>query len=179
MTLPSSGTMTTAQLAQELYGNSGATVTVPDAATRALTGKSTGALVFPTDFYGKSARYAITATFATYQTLTTGYSRGVYGSISPAYANVDGVTNAAGAAGQIDLLATTQDESTLAYSLELVIVGSYTLASLPFTTLRVADANNVTYNKSNATLTVSGGKTTLRWANTARLFAGSAAVVFA
>jgi len=99
-------------------------------------------------------------------------------SISPAYANVDGVTNAAGAAGQIDLLATTQDEATLAYSLELVIVGGYTLASLPFTTMRVADANNVTYNKSNATLTVSGGKTTLRWANAARFFTGSAAVVF-
>jgi hypothetical protein len=125
-----------------------------------------------------ASRYAITATFATYGTLTTGYSRGAYGSISPAYANVDGVTNAAGAAGQIDELTTSQDEVTLAHSLELVIVGSYTLASLPFTTMRVADANNVTYNKSNATLTVSGGKTTLRWANAARFFTGSAAVVF-
>lgn len=126
-----------------------------------------------------ASRYDITATFASSGTLTTGYSRGVYGSISPAYANVDGVTNTAGAAGQIDLLATTQDEVTLAHSLELVIVGSYTLDSLPFTTMRVAYANNVTHNKSNATLTVSGGKTTLRWADTARLSDGSAAVVFA
>ncbi|HEY1027430.1 MAG TPA: hypothetical protein VGE28_07325 [Pseudomonas sp.] len=124
-----------------------------------------------------ASRYAIAATFATYQTLTTGYSRGVYGSISPAYANVDGVTNAAGAAGQIDLLATTQDEFTLAHTLELVVVGSYTLSSLPFSSIRIADTNNVTYNKSNATLTVSGGKTTLRWTNAARLFAGSASVV--
>lgn len=125
-----------------------------------------------------ASRYDITATFASFGTLTTGYSRGVYGSISPAYANVDGVTNAAGAAGQIDELTTSQDEVTLANSLELVIAGSYTLASLPFTTMRVADANNVTYNKSNATLTVSGGKTTLRWANAARFFTGSAAIVF-
>lgn len=125
-----------------------------------------------------ASRYDITATFASFGTLTTGYSRGVYGSISPAYANIDGVTNASGAAGQIDQLTTTQDEVTLAHSLRIGIVGSYTLASLPFTTLRVADANNVTYNKSNATLTVSGGKTTLRWANAAGFFTGSAAIVF-
>ncbi|MHA3884554.1 fibronectin type III domain-containing protein [Stutzerimonas degradans] len=80
MTLPSSGTLTSAQLAQELYGNSGATVTVPDAATRALTGKSTGALVFPTDFYGKPIPAPSAPRSLAY--VTSGYDPSLYYQLS-------------------------------------------------------------------------------------------------
>lgn len=52
MTLPSSGSISTAQIQAEI-GDTG-TITIPDANTRTLTGKSTGALVIPTDFYGKT-----------------------------------------------------------------------------------------------------------------------------
>jgi hypothetical protein len=51
MTLPSSGSISTTQIENEIGV---ASISIPDANTRQLTGKSTGALVMPTDFYGKS-----------------------------------------------------------------------------------------------------------------------------
>lgn len=54
MTLPSSGMLTTAQLSQELYGNTTTIVDLTGADARALAGKPTGVIVFPNDFWGKS-----------------------------------------------------------------------------------------------------------------------------
>lgn len=174
MTLPTSGTLTSAQLAEEMYGDSTRSVTIPDADTRALAGKPTGTLVFPDDFYGKSSKYSIAATFATSGSLITGFLRGQYGSLSPTYANVDRVTTTSGAKGQIDVLRSSQDEVTTKHSVELTVVGTYTLAELPFTSLTIPyDGGSITLNKSNATLTVVSGKTTLRWADTGRLSTGT------
>ncbi|TPN11729.1 hypothetical protein [Mesorhizobium sp. B2-1-2] len=53
MTLPSSGSITIAQILNEI-GDS-YPVTIPNANWRTLAGKPTGSLVIPTDFYGKSA----------------------------------------------------------------------------------------------------------------------------
>lgn len=52
MTLPSSGTLTTADVSQEIYGNTTTIVTIPGIDTRLLTGKASGPIVFPDDFYG-------------------------------------------------------------------------------------------------------------------------------
>lgn len=52
MTLPASGSISTAQIQAEV-GDAGS-ITIPDANTRTLTGKSTGAIILPTDFYGKT-----------------------------------------------------------------------------------------------------------------------------
>jgi hypothetical protein len=52
MTLPSSGSISWAQIQTEI-GSSGS-MNIPDANTRTLTGKSTGSLFVPTDFYGKT-----------------------------------------------------------------------------------------------------------------------------
>lgn len=52
MTLQASGSMTTAQIQAEI-GDTGS-IKIPDANTRTLTGKSTGALTIGTDFYGKT-----------------------------------------------------------------------------------------------------------------------------
>lgn len=52
MTLPSSGSISTTQVRTEI-GGSGAIV-IPSADVRTLTGVASGAVVLPTDFYGKS-----------------------------------------------------------------------------------------------------------------------------
>lgn len=53
MALPTSGTLTTAQVSQELYGNTTTMVDLTGADVRNLIGKPTGTVIFPDDFYGK------------------------------------------------------------------------------------------------------------------------------
>lgn len=52
MTIPASGSLSTSTIQNEI-GDTGS-ITIPDANTRTLTAKSSGALVIPTDFYGKT-----------------------------------------------------------------------------------------------------------------------------
>lgn len=137
MTLPSSGTLTTAQVAEELYGNSSALVDLTGADARTLIGKPTGSVVFPDDFWGKSSGYTTNITTVASGSSSTYDRSPVIGSISPAYANIDGSTNTSGAAGQIDYLNYQQDEGTANYSIVLEVSGSYSLASLPFTAMRI------------------------------------------
>lgn len=160
MTLPSSGTMTSAQLAQELYGSSGASVTVPDADTRALAGKPSGAVVFPTDFYGKSKGTVGTVTVDSSTRRYVAYSwvssPGKVGSTSPLNMSVaPGVGSAAGQVGEILSLQWSVNV------LQLYVRGNgsddansnpgsfSSLSQVPFTTMKI---NGVAYNKANATL---------------------------
>ena len=55
MTLPASGPITAAQIRTELGLAPGATFTIPSAEIRALTGVASGPIVWPNDFWGKSA----------------------------------------------------------------------------------------------------------------------------
>jgi hypothetical protein len=120
------------------------------------------------------SHYAIDATFAASGSLITGFLRGQYGSLSPAYANVDRVTTTSGAKGQIDVLRSSQDEITTQHTIELTVVGSYTLAELPFTSLTIPlSGGSVILNKSDATLSAVSGKTTLKWAESPRLSTGT------
>jgi len=59
------------------------------------------------------------------------------GSITPTYGNVDQTTNIANANGQINYLNYQQDEVTTQYGITLYIKGSYTLATLPFTKMKI------------------------------------------
>lgn len=59
MTLPASGSVSTAQIRTELGGSG--PVTFPNAETRALTGVGAGAITLPTGFYGKSGTPAFSA----------------------------------------------------------------------------------------------------------------------
>lgn len=54
MTLPSSGTLTTAQVSQEFYGNTTTVLDLTGSDVRDLIGKPSGTITFPDDFYGKS-----------------------------------------------------------------------------------------------------------------------------
>lgn len=62
MALPSSGAISTSQIQAEI-GDTGS-ITIPDANTRTLTGKSTGPLVIPNDFWGKSWSSSVTASIS-------------------------------------------------------------------------------------------------------------------
>lgn len=183
MTLPSSGTMTSAQLAQELYGSSGAAVTVPDSATRTLTGKSTGALVFPTDFYGKSKGISLASVSIPSDRTNTGFIKGSYGSVSPAFANVNPAASpSSGAAGeiiQLDWIAAVPNDPGYPAKLTLFLNGTYaSAAALPFTTLDID--SSVTLNKSTAAFLSSGGATSLAWTLASNpIPAGSHSLVFA
>lgn len=79
----------------ELSKSATAQISMNDAAVRTLTGKSSGAVIMPTDFYGKSNAFQYTGTI-TQDTLTSGsftyygYRAGLgLGSISPSNQYLD------------------------------------------------------------------------------------------
>lgn len=79
----------------ELSKSATAQISMNDAAVRTLTGKSSGAVIMPTDFYGKSNTFQYTGTI-TQDTLTSGsftsygYRAGLgLGSISPSNSYLD------------------------------------------------------------------------------------------
>lgn len=144
MTLPSSGTLTTAQVSQELYGNSTTVVDLTGADARALVGKSTGTIVFPNDFWGKSKGSTVTigspASGDQFGYMET--SNWNWGTITPVNATVypDGRLAAVGALGHIFSLAYSVNAPHYG-SLVLRIGGTGTqwpnAASLPFTSLKI------------------------------------------
>lgn len=91
MTLPASGPISTADISQEIYGNTTTTIVIPDATTRTLTGKASGDLILPDDFWGKTwltatLNFTLTSGTGPGGTPAIGYSNGPvnsYGSISP------------------------------------------------------------------------------------------------
>lgn len=106
MTLNSSGPIslggsTSGQSVNLELGNAGtAQISMNDAAVRTLTGKASGAVIMPTDFYGKSTAFQYTGTI-TQDTFTSGsltyygYNSGLgVGSISPSNTYLDPVNGA-------------------------------------------------------------------------------------
>tara|TARA_R100000935_G_scaffold9944_1_gene19939 strand:- start:167 stop:736 length:570 start_codon:yes stop_codon:yes gene_type:complete len=175
VTLPTSGAITTAQIAQELYGDSTRLVAIPSADTRALVGKLVGPLVFPTDFYGKSIATEITIVEggSSVDVYAQGYSDGSsglgsFGSINP--------TNAAAIAGQLtstgnarikEIIHSGDRAVSSPSTIRLRVEGTYSIASLPFTTMTVSNSpdtpNTVVLNKANATVANTGGTTIVTW----------------
>lgn len=160
MTLPTSGTLTSAQLAQEMYGDSTRSVTIPDADTRALAGKPTGTLIFPDDFYGKSLGTSGSVTVDSSTRRYVAYewvsSPGKVGSTSPLNMSVSpGVGGGAGQVGEILSLQWSVNTLSLyvrgnGSSDASANPGSFaSLASVPFTTMKI---DGVSYNKAGATL---------------------------
>lgn len=165
MTLPTSGTLTSAQLAQEMYGDSTRSVTIPDADTRALAGKPTGTLIFPDDFYGKSAAPAgVTLTSAQVNSGWYGYSRldtDTYGAISPAGASaIPGAAASAGAHGEIVRLVSTFDGEGF-WDLRIIVRGSF--ASPPFSSVTVDQASTFTTGWTTSAIS---SNTQFRWTGT-------------
>lgn len=162
MTLPTSGTLTSAQLAQEMYGDSTRSVTIPDADTRALAGKPTGTLIFPDDFYGKSAAPAgIILTSVQVSSGWYGFSRldsDMDGSISPAGASaVPGAAASIGTNGEILRMVSIYDGEGF-WDLRVVVRGAY--ASPPFGAVTVDQAATFSGNWSTSLV---AGNTQFRW----------------
>lgn len=160
MTLPSSGTLTTAQVAEELYGNSSALVDLTGTDARTLIGKPTGSVVFPDDFWGKSLAFDITI-----GTPASGDEWGymdtpswVWGTISPTDATCypDGRTAAVGTKGHIFSLAYSLNAPHYG-ELYLRIGGTITdwpnVSSLPFNSIKIG---STTFNKSVITFSGAG-----------------------
>lgn len=159
MALPSSGMITTQQISQELYGNTTTRVDLTGADARALAGKSTGTIVLPNDFWGKSLAFDITI-----GTPASGDEWGymdtpswVWGTISPTDATCypDGRTAAVGTKGHIFSLAYSLNAPHYG-GLYLRIGGTSTdwpsVTTLPFSAIKIG---GTTFNKS--VMAFSGG----------------------
>lgn len=83
MTLPASGSISTAQIRAELGGGGG--VTFPNAETRALTGIPAGSIVLPNSFHGRSAGGGgggAPSPSASFIAVTHGNNTGVFAGVS-------------------------------------------------------------------------------------------------
>ena len=112
-----------------------------------------------------------------------GFSKDAYGSLTPAFANVNpSATPASGASGEIlEFLWFAADPLDPSYPNRAVlkINGSFTSSSVvPFTTLNIDGA--LLLSKSSATFQSFGSYCTLTWANVSNPFAtGNHSLVFA
>lgn len=149
MTLPSSGTLTTTQVSQEIWGDN-RVFDLTGTEARALIGKPTGSVVFPNDFWGKSASFVIVINSPSNGNGYYGYNEGdnfAYGTTNPDNASVypDGRVLADGASGHLRELFWTSGAPNYG-ALTLAVDGAMTIAQLPFSSVRI---NGISFTRAS------------------------------